>query len=193
MSRNIKRYKNYNFIKVFLSLLLVLLFVLAVIVIFHFAENNFSSFEPKYDNKAVDSETGFEMWLDKQYKFTVDGYSSEDLTVKVVPHISKGSNFMFTVNGVQYSYSKVTDLSDNFDIQVVAGGFTISPLRDLPDMLKQKFVGEVDYVPSAVNMQLSYMDLVVSVPDGKTATVPILLRMGTPSEGIELDQTSIVF
>lgn len=192
MSSKTKRKKNNNFIKVFLSLLLVLLVVVAVIALIHSVESN-SPFELKYDNKIVDSETGFEMWLDKQYKFTVDGYSSEDLTVKVVPHISKGSNFMFTVNGVQYSYSKVTDLSDNFDIQVVAGGFTISPLRDLPDMLKQKFVGEVDYVPSAVNMQLSYMDLVVSVPDGKTATVPILLRMGTPSEGIELDQTSIVF
>ena len=186
--------KRGNALFKFIVLLLVLLLLLgAVVAVFRFVKSDSNSLELKHDNQVVDSETGFEMLIDKQYKFTVDSYSAEDLSVKVVPHISKGSNFMFTVNGVQYSYSKVTDLSDNFDIQVVAGGFTISPLRDLPDMLKRQFVGEVDFVPSAANMQLSYMDLVVSAPDGKMATVSILLRRGTPSEGIELDQTSIVF
>ena len=186
-----RRHKN-NLLKFIVLLLVLLLLLGAVVAVFRFVKDN-SALELKHDNKVVDSETGFEMWIDKQYKFTVDGYAAKDLTVKVVPHISKGSNFMFTVNGVQYSYSKVTDLSDNFDIQVVAGGFTISPLRDLPDMLKRQFAGSVDFVPSAVNMQLSYMDLVVSAPDGKTATVSILLRRVPLFDGIELDQTNIVF
>ena len=180
-------------VKTVFLVLAILLLLGAVVVAFRFVKGNSNALELEYNNEVVDSETGFEMWLDKSYMFTVDGYSAEDLTVKIIPHISTGSNFMFTVNGVQYAYSKVTDLTDNFDIQVVAGGFTISPLQDLPDMLQRQFEGEVDFVPSAANMQLSYMDLVVSAPDGETATVPILLRRGTPSEGIELDQTNIVF
>lgn len=188
-----KRKHRINLLRFIVLLLVLLLLLGAVVVVLRFVKGNSNALELKYENKVVDGETGFEMWLDKSYMFAVDSYSAEDLTVKIVPHISTGSNFMFTVNGVQYAYSKVTDLTDNFDVQIVADGFTISPLRDLPDMLQRQFEGEVDFVPSAVNMQLSYMDLVVSASDGNTATVPILLRRGTPSEDIELDHTNIVF
>lgn len=145
----------------------------------------------QYDGKEIKSEENFAVILNQQYNFTVQ--NAKDFTVQIVPRITKNSNFSFTVDGVQYSYDKVKDLSKGFKLELKDDGFTLTPLQDLPQMLQAQFDGAVENVPTVCNLAVPYIDLIVSDKSGKSVVVPLTLFTGTSPTDIHLSETNIVF
>lgn len=85
-------------------------------------------------------------------------------TVKIVPHTTEETDFEFTVDGITYKYSKESDLTKGFNIDLQETFFIISlPCGiELQDVLQKIYSGKEVAVPDSLRDTEYYFTLTVS-------------------------------
>ena len=89
-------------------------------------------------------------------------------TVKILPNVTKETDFTFTVNGITHTYSKQSDLTKGFDITLSETYFTITINKTLSEILSEIYLNEpVTDVPEAIKSGNDYFLLVVTTANNE--------------------------
>lgn len=182
-----------KFIKFLTYLLAIILICGSVVFLLRFVnkdDSTKSDLSLSLDGKVVTESSSIKLGIGKETTLAISGVAVKDLKIKVVPHISKSTNFTFTVDDVKYAYSKITDLTDYFSFELSGNNIVVFTNKDLPEMIAAQFSGNVQYVPSVADTDACYMDMVFAT-DTQSWTVPVYLY--SLSSKIVLDVTEIVF
>lgn len=145
-------------------------------------------------NTITTSASGYEMAMDEPLDVTIRYVLKSDekgYSVKVVPNHIAEKDFYFSIDGNDYVYSEVSDLTKGFDIEYGEKSFSIRPKGGITGVLKAVYDGnEVEDCT-----QKAYKDmfsLVISSYDGKQS-VKINFTLSEDVAGIVLDREEIIF
>jgi hypothetical protein len=131
--------------------------------------------------------------FDVRYTFGALSEETNGYTIKIVPLISNGGDFDFTVDGEVYSFGAEGDLTRGFDITfydkyfIIAGDFTMQSVleRLYPERT-------VSFNAEEVDMSVDHFLLQVYSYNGK-ALISIAFHNHCPVEGVELDISAMEF
>lgn len=175
--------------KIFIWILIALLFIGIVGVVFFFTNGFSTSFKTFYvvcndmvymtSDETMDIVPGEDYRFDIHYLFNDGGKKALGYNIKVVSNTNESSAFDFIGDGETYSYVSGLDLTAGFDIQKFEDYFVLKASNELSDILKSVYeVGTIDNVPTAVNSDSEYFMLVVTSEDEK-AVVNIKFELTT--------------
>lgn len=149
------------------------------------------------DTKTLDVYLGRKYRIEPRYVMNMLSKDKKlDYSVTVAPNITEETNFAYTVDGQDVTYSQVTDLSDVIKLDKSDTGFEFEIKEDLPELLKKLYRTEnVIGVPSAVDSYEPYIKIRI-YSDGNKACVTLnfclVAKDILPTE-ITTDPTLIVF
>lgn len=186
------------------SLLILLLFAGVFAVIFRFTngfEEDFKSFYVTYNGKDIFATKnklflprGEEHRFDVKYTFDFleDGETEvKDYNVKIVPKVDEDTDFTFTVDGKEYAYSSVSDLTKGFQIFKYDTYFilSITEATSLESVLEAVCGKDVE-CPTDESRSSSYLYTLVISSYDESVTYYIDFAFGVM---IELDVSEVVF
>ena len=165
--------KTDNKISTMLSSFMIMLLVVLVIGFLTIRTDNFSTglknFYVKNGNTEFVGEFfNFNIIKDKEYRFdvntTIDNNSS--YYVSVVPNNIETTEFSYIVDGTEYHYSDVENLTKGFSIVVYDTYFIFKASLDLPEILNLYYPSKlVTEVPSVVDTGIPYFTLKICSAD----------------------------
>lgn len=175
--------------KIFVWILIALLFVGIVGAVFFFTNGFSTSFKTFYvvcnDTVYMTTDETMDIVPDEAYRFDVHylfggvGEKTLGYSVKVVSNTGENGSFDFIGDGETYSYASGLDLTAGFDIHKYDDYFVLVASNELSDILKSVYeVKSVEGVPAAVNSDSEYFMLVVTSEDEK-ATINIRFELTT--------------
>lgn len=175
--------KKHSFFSTLLYVVFVVFILLAILVAVMFVSKYTNGFTGSFtgfylqtaDGENISGESERDFVKGERYRFTVVytlGFLTEEAsgyTVKIIPNVTKETNFDYTVNGENHSYSEIEDLTVYFDISKYDDYFYFAANMDLPAMLSLIHGNKtVSGVPVTLDNNSSYYTLIVSSADGKS-------------------------
>lgn len=167
-----KRKKDYTTLS---SIIIFMIVALVMGAIFILTENFTTPLKNFYvtcgNDDFYSDRDNFTMIVGKEYKFNIttnldiDGTENKYI-VSLVPNKVASTTFTYQADGNSYKYEDVTSLSKGFSIVAYKDYFVITPLLDLPEILKlYNGTDNVSGVPNAIDTNLPYFRLVVQSAD----------------------------
>ena len=189
------------------SLLIFLLCIGILGVFFRFSngfEEEFKSFYVTYDGKAIfatESELYFshgkDYRFDVKYTFEFSGYDETETkgySVKIVPNVEDKTDFMFMVDGEEYLYSNVTDLTKGFEIDKQDSYFVLSitDSMSLESVLEMVYGKDVEF-STGVSRPSGYLYTLMISSYDESVMYYIDFAFSLGATGIKLDINEVVF
>ncbi len=181
--------------------ILILLVVAGIIgLIFRFTNGFTSEFKTFYltvDGKDIlTSANGYRLIphqplkVEVKYTFGSAGGEASGYTVKVAPHVIKGKDFDFTLNGEVYSFQAESDLTAGFDFEYGEDWFTITPKGGLIDVLRALYPAS-ELMTENAEYEDMYELIVTSY--NKKASVSLYFIVTETVIDVSLDPQEILF
>lgn len=173
--------KSYTVISNIIVYVLLLLLLTGTIGFFAVFTNgfkgDFKTFYLEYNGeKIISDKDHFPLSVQTQHRFDIrfplDFFNKNTdkfgYTVKILPNVTKETDFTFTVNGITHTYSKQSDLTKGFDITLSETYFTITINKTLSEILSELYLNEpVTDVPEAIKSGNDYFLLVVTTANNE--------------------------
>lgn len=178
----------------------VFLLVGAMGIIYKFTDglqSDFKTFYVKYDDEDILSEKHDVAFFDNEkYRFEVRNLKNyleekKNFTVKVLPYYKDDTNFSFTLDGVEYVYSDVDDLTESFYIEIDEDGFTVTASESVKKVLEKKFANQEVGLEESFGIGQEYFRLEVTSEDEEVVNIYFSLNFGV--DEVVLDKTGLVF
>jgi hypothetical protein len=178
-------------------------FAAVIGVVFRFTNGFRSDFQTFYvqhgDNMIFDFVDNYPVSFGEKMRFDVKytfGFFDKELsgyTVKIVPNVSGGNDFDFTVDGLYYSYGYESDLTSAFDLDLHDDYFTLflDDTMTVQTVLEKLYEGATVVVPDGM-LNEDYFTLIVTSYDD-TAAVYIGFGFSYSVTDITLNTGSLVF
>lgn len=187
--------------RIITSVLIVIL-LLGVVGFFAYFTNNFTSrfktFYVTVRGTTFMNETGsYELGVNEEYRFnvkyTLGALNKEKLGyhVKIVPNITDGTRFDFTVDGAQYGYEGESVLTSGFVIEQYEEYFTLTATQDLADILQQNYPNKtLSGVPVSIDSGKEHFALIISSAD---ETTQLRINFSLWNFGVYFSPEKVVF
>lgn len=184
------------------SYIVILLVIVAVIGVFAYFTNGFTSdfktFYVSVNGKDVMTTTGgYVLSQDKpttvdiKYTFAFANNQNKGYSVKVVPNKSNGEDFTYTVDGQTQSFYDVADLSQGFDIVKGDKSFEIKPKGDTLSKVLQAVHGKE--IGDCENGGYEDMFSLVITSYNEEASITLNFSIPGTVTGVKLNMTTIIF
>ncbi len=152
----------------------------------------------EYKGEQLENGASLELSPAEPIRFDIE-YELEWLTgargfhVKIIPLITKETNFTFSYDWYQKAYSDVTSLNVGFDLQAKEDYFTLQVPGDLNEILQKQFpANTISGTPSAFYSGIDYFTIVI-LSDDQSEQIKINFSIAPDVEEINLGKESIVF
>ena len=189
-----------------ITYILLILAVAGIVGFFAFFTNGFTeefkSFYIEQDGKPVlNTNTSTNMDFGKTYSFNVkyvfDGMTDSEnkgYFVKIVPNTNTNTDFSFTADGEEISFSSISELTSAFTINRQTDSFTLTiPDKfSMADVLGKIYKDCEIILPEDFDESEYWYRLEVSSYNGDI-TYNISFRLGADVQSIELDYSQIIF
>ena len=145
-------------------------------------------------NTITTSASGYDMSMNEPLDVAIRYVLKSDksgYSVKVVPNHISEKDFYFSVDGNDYVYSEVSDLTKGFDIEYGEESFSIRPKGGISDVLKAVYEGN-EVEDCTLKAYKDMCSLVITSNDGKQS-VKINFTLSEEVAGIVLDREEIIF
>ena len=167
--------KTDNKITTMLSSIMIMLLVVLVIGFLTFRTDNFTTglknFYVKNGNTEFVGEfSNFNIVKDKEYRFdvhtTIDIENKASYYVSVVPNNIETTEFAYIVDGTEYRYSEIENLTKGFSIVAYDTYFVFKTSLDLPQIMDLYYPSKlVTDVPSVIDTNIPYFTLKICSAD----------------------------
>lgn len=131
--------------------------------------------------------------FDVKYTFGLLNSEMTGYSLKIVPNISNGNDFDFTVDGEVYSFGAESDLTSGFEITYYEDYFVINGDYTMQSVLERLYPeSEVSFNAEDVDMSMDYFLLQIYSYNDE-ALISIAFHNHCPVTGVELDLTVLEF
>lgn len=184
------------------SYIAILLVIVAVIGVFAYFTNGFTSdfktFYVTVDGKDVMTSSGGykvttekPLQVDVKYTFNFATDETKDYSVKIVPNKIENSDFTYTVDGESKSFQSETDLTAAFEIDKGEKSFTIKPKgKSLTEVLTAFYGTEVT---DCENKGYTDMFTIIVTSYNGEASVKLNFTVAGKVTGVSFDKEVILF
>lgn len=184
------------------SYIAILLVIVAVIGVFAYFTNGFTSdfktFYVSVNGKDVmTSGNGYvvtpsePLKVDVKYTFAFNKNETKDYSVKIIPNKIENSDFTYTVDGESKSFQLETDLTAAFEIDKGEKSFTVKPKgKSLTEVLTAFYGTEVT---DCENKGYTDMFTIIVTSYNGEASVKLNFTIAGKVVGVVLDREVIVF
>ena len=184
------------------SYIVILLVIVAVIGVFAYFTNGFTSdfktFYVSVNGKDVmTSQSGYvvtpsePLKVDVKYTFAFNKNETKGYSVKIVPNKIENSDFTYTVDGESKSFQLETDLTAAFEIDKGEKSFTVKPKgKSLIEVLTAFYGTEVT---DCENKGYTDMFTIIVTSYNGEASVKLNFTIAGKVVGVVLDREVIVF
>ena len=197
-----------NNIKTAISSFLVLLLCLGVVGLFFSFTNGFTedfkTFYLTYNGKDIFATkskmyfvSGEEHCFDVTYTFEFldeDEEMNTDYSVKIIPNRDKNVDFSFTMDGKDYAFSDVEELTNGFKIDKQEKSFSIFIPEDLTmEKILENVYGKDVTLLSDKNFSTLYLYTLVVTSYDESVTYYIDFGFGESATGLQLDVSEVIY
>lgn len=184
------------------SYIVILLVIVAVIGVFAYFTNGFTSdFKTFYvtvgGKDVMTSSGGYKVTTEKplqvdvKYTFNFATDETKDYSVKIVPNKIENSDFTYTVDGESKSFQSETDLTAAFEIDKGEKSFTIKPKgKSLTEVLTAFYGTEVT---DCENKGYTDMFTIIVTSYNGEASVKLNFTVAGKVTGVSFDKEVILF
>lgn len=179
---------------------LILLLIGCAGIIYRFTDglkSDFKTFYVIYEGEDILTEKhDVKFFADEKYRFEVKNlkdYVEEKKTfsVKVFPYCNEETDFKYRLDGVEYLYSDVGELSESFYVEIDEDGFSITVPSSVKDVLQKKFPDQAVDLSDSFGGGVEYFRLEVTSEDGQAVNIYFSLNFGV--DKVILDKTELIF